>query len=199
VSLRLGAGYHNLIWIFAKDNTVSSGRDAAWLDEVVFAPAPPKILRQPFDKNVMPGVDVTIPAFVEGAPPLNFQWMKNGTNLAGANSMYLTLSKVTRLDSGTYSLRAWNDHGSVTSSNALLRVLTAQALSGPIRLPEGGITATSRVIGGRAPGTWEAQASSNLIDWVTFPGALTLTNGTLLLRDTNPAMMPLRFYRIVEP
>ena len=45
---------------------------------------------------------------------------------------------------------------------------------------------------------FEAQGSTNLVDWVTLPDALALTNGSLLLRDMDRTNQPQRFYRIVE-
>jgi hypothetical protein len=45
---------------------------------------------------------------------------------------------------------------------------------------------------------FEAQASTNLVDWVTLADALSLTNGSLLLRDADSTNHPQRFYRLVE-
>jgi hypothetical protein len=45
---------------------------------------------------------------------------------------------------------------------------------------------------------FEAQASANLVDWTTLPAALTLSNGSLLLRDPSSGNFPDRFYRLVE-
>jgi len=41
------AGSHTLNWAYAKDATVTAGQDAAWLDEVTFAPAAPLMLSAP--------------------------------------------------------------------------------------------------------------------------------------------------------
>jgi len=43
-----------------------------------------------------------------------------------------------------------------------------------------------------------AQASSNLVDWVALPNALSVTNGLLLLQDLDQSGIPARFYRILE-
>ena len=45
---------------------------------------------------------------------------------------------------------------------------------------------------------FEAQASTNLVNWETLTNALSLTNGSLLLRDPNTANLPQRYYRVVE-
>jgi alpha-tubulin suppressor-like RCC1 family protein len=41
------AGAHTLNWAYMKDGTVTSGRDAGWLDEVTFTPAAPFALSAP--------------------------------------------------------------------------------------------------------------------------------------------------------
>ena len=45
---------------------------------------------------------------------------------------------------------------------------------------------------------FEAQVSADLTNWVALTNSLTVTNGALLLDDTNNANRPTSFYRIVE-
>jgi hypothetical protein len=45
---------------------------------------------------------------------------------------------------------------------------------------------------------FEAQASMDLVNWVTLPNALSLTNGMLLLRDSGSSNYTARYYRIIE-
>ena len=47
-------------------------------------------------------------------------------------------------------------------------------------------------------GGFEAQSSSNLINWTTLNANLTLTNGGLLLIDPQAISNSQRFYRIIE-
>jgi hypothetical protein len=47
--------------------------------------------------------------------------------------------------------------------------------------------------------SFEAQVSTNLVNWMTLSNGLTLTNGLLLLRDPASTNSPSRFYRIIEP
>jgi hypothetical protein len=42
------------------------------------------------------------------------------------------------------------------------------------------------------------EASTNLRDWTTLPGACTVTNGALLVPDPDGVQYPLRFYRLVQ-
>jgi hypothetical protein len=45
---------------------------------------------------------------------------------------------------------------------------------------------------------FEAQFSTNLVDWLVLSNSLSLTNGSLLLADPQAEGDRLRFYRILE-
>ena len=45
---------------------------------------------------------------------------------------------------------------------------------------------------------FSAQASTDLVNWVTLPNALSLTNGMLLLQDSSSSNFATRYYRLVE-
>jgi hypothetical protein len=194
---------YTLRWTYSKDISVNAGRDAGWLDEVIFTPNPPIIERQPFSQTVPLGATVTIPAIASSSTPMSYQWLKNGTNLANATAQYLTLTNVARRDSARYALRVFNAGGSVTSSNAILKVIVPQRLSGLRLLPDGSAELTSGDLDG-APllaldlPMFEAQTSTNLKDWTVLHDALIVTNDVLRLRDANRSNYPIRFYRIVE-
>jgi hypothetical protein len=47
VVMPIPAGSHVVRWVYSKDATVSTGRDASWVDEVVFTPAAPLMLTAP--------------------------------------------------------------------------------------------------------------------------------------------------------
>jgi hypothetical protein len=92
----------------------------------------------------------------------------------------------------------------VLSSNATLTVLVPpQQLSAPAFLPDGSFVLTSRYADGSAIASgdlaaFEAQASTNLVNWVVLTNALTWNNGVLQLRDAGSTNYPVRFYRMVE-
>jgi alpha-tubulin suppressor-like RCC1 family protein len=78
-----------------------------------------------------------------------------------------------------------------------------QQLSAPVRQPDGSFTFTSGNMDGGplepADVTgFQAQASTNLVNWVTLPGPLTLTNGVVAVRDAEATNHTVRFYRMVE-
>jgi hypothetical protein len=89
-----------------------------------------------------------------------------------------------------------------TSSNAVLTVHVPQLLAVPRIQPDGLILLVfSDADGGRLTAEnllhLEVQVSSNLVDWMALPGALTLHNGSLELQAATVAKGA-RFYRIVE-
>ena len=63
-------------------------------------------------------VSFNVSAF--GAMPLAYQWLLNGTNIAGATSSSLTIPDVGQTNLGSYAVVITNGVGSVTSSNAIL-------------------------------------------------------------------------------
>ncbi len=203
ITLTLSPGSHTLRWVYSKDGSLSVGRDAGFLDEVRFIPAP-AITSHPADRTVALGANVVYSvSTADRTSPMTYQWLKNGTNLPGATAQSLTLSNVTRRDSGSYAVRVSNDGGSVLSSNALLKVIAPQRLSPLHQLADGSVWMSScDADGGLLEAqdfpAFEAQAGTNLTHWETLPGALSLTNGWLWLRDTNASRFLRRFYRVVE-
>ena len=196
------AGVHTVQWTYAKDDSVSSGLDTAWLDQVAFAPAPPLITGQPQGGTVWMGGTFVLSVNAAGTPPLAFQWTKDGTAV-GSDSSTFTVSNSTRRDSGVYAVVASNAGGATTSSNAYVRVLVAQKLSGSAWFENGTLTLLSGDADGGtlSPidlGGFELQASTNLLEWTTVPEQLGLTNGLLLLRDSQASDFRNRFYRIIE-
>src|SRR6185436_1599734 len=65
-----------------------------------------------------------------GAPPLFFQWRKDGLELPDATNALLTITNVGTNDAGSYRVVVTKAEGSVTSAPASLTVFsTAQALA----------------------------------------------------------------------
>jgi alpha-tubulin suppressor-like RCC1 family protein len=202
LTLTIPPGNHTLRWSYSKDASVSSGQDAGWLDQVTFTPTL-LITQQPQSQIAWMGSNVTLQAGAAWSGIAYIQWLKNGTNLPDAHSLLLTLTNLTRADSGTYALQVSNAGGSATSSNATLVVLVPQRLSAPKILPDGSFVFSANDADGgllqpEDLAGFEVQASTNLLDWVTVPEALTTTNGMLQLRDPAAAGLPMRFYRIVQ-
>ncbi len=75
-----------------------------WIDDLcikAFPPPPPAIT--PSSLTVTVGQSATFTVNATGAGPLTYQWKKNGTPIAGANSATLTLEHVTLGDGGSFA------------------------------------------------------------------------------------------------
>ncbi len=208
-SIAIPAGTNTLQWRYSKDASYGDGQDAGWVDQFVFLPDPPVFTLQPVSQTVNMGSNVQFRVSVNGLGPFNYRLQKDSTNcwwgsafVAGNNATF-TLDTVKRMYNGAYSVVVSNNTGVVTSSNALLKVLVPQKLGNPVLLPDGTLQLTS----GDADGgllspsdlaSFEAQASTNLTDWVTLSNSLSLTNGMLWLQDSPATNCPQRFYRIIE-
>ncbi|MDW7980708.1 MAG: immunoglobulin domain-containing protein [Verrucomicrobiales bacterium] len=203
VTVPITEGSHLLRWVYVKDGSISTGQDAGWVDEVVFVPNPPVIGQHPSSVVAPAGNSVSFVVGVTGAQPLTYQWLKNGTNLPGANSPVLELLNLTRRDAGTYAVMVCNPSGCVTSSNAVLTVLVPQRLSAPAVAPDGSFVFTSGdahsgLLLPEDVARFDVQASTDLIDWANLPGVLEYTNGMLRIRDPWATNYAVRFYRLVE-
>jgi alpha-tubulin suppressor-like RCC1 family protein len=189
-----------LQWRYFKNGSGSGGQDAAWVDQVAF---PPVITSQPTNQTVNAGANVNFTFGLSGFGPFTYFWKQNGTNSVGGNSATLTLTNVGRAQNGSYSVTVTNAGGSVTSSNAILKVLVPQQIGAPTLLPDGTFQFTSGDFDGGqlSPSdlaNFELQASEDLLTWQTLSNALTLTNGTLYFRDADQTNFPARYYRILE-
>jgi hypothetical protein len=196
-------GSHTLKWTYAKDLSVSDGADAGWLDQVSFIANPPVITVQPVGRHGLSGATIGLTVAATGAPPLSYQWFKDGVAWAGATSTALTFIQATRRESGDFQVVVSNLGGSTTSSNATLVIRSPQRMGPPMGLPGGGLAFTSGDADGGflLPGdlpNFQAQATTNFVDWVALRNCLIVTNGALLLVDPDSASYPRRFYRIIE-
>jgi glucose/arabinose dehydrogenase len=84
----------------------------------------PVITKQPVPLTVAQGATATLTASVAGSATLDFQWLHDGTDVAGANTQTLTLSNVRPTDAGQYELVVSNAAGTVVSNAVQLTVLT---------------------------------------------------------------------------
>jgi hypothetical protein len=92
---------------------------------------PPTILTQPANETVYTGQSATFTVVASGSGPLYYQWMRNGSNIAGATGASYTTPAVTPSDNGaTYEVVVTNMAGTVTSENATLFFGTGLAAKG---------------------------------------------------------------------
>jgi hypothetical protein len=91
---------------------------------------PPTITTQPTNQTVGAGSRAEFDVFGTGTSPFFFQWEKDGTNLinggriSGATNNILIITNAQTSDDGNYWLNVTNPGGSVTSSVAVLTVVS---------------------------------------------------------------------------
>ncbi len=90
----------------------------------------PVITAQPVSATVTAGQPASFTVTAAGTPAPSFQWLRNGTPVAGATNTTLSFASAQLADTGVYTVRATNSVGAVTSSPAVLAIPSAmQALS----------------------------------------------------------------------
>jgi len=134
----------------------------------------PAITTQPANQMVTTGQTATFTVVASGTAPLNYQWQKNGTNIAGATSSNYTTPAATTADSGSaFRVVVTNSAGTVTSSAATLTVNAAAVAPTITKQPTNltvtaGQTATFTVMAtGTAPLSYQWQKNSANISGAT--------------------------------
>ena len=90
----------------------------------------PVIVQSPLSQSILIGQPANFTAAALGAPPLAYQWRKNGNGIAGANVTNYFIASVTAGDAGNYDIVVTNLSGSITSSVAVLTALNPAAYNG---------------------------------------------------------------------
>jgi Zn-dependent metalloprotease len=82
----------------------------------------PAITAQPVPQSVLVGAGAAFSVTATGNPTLRFQWLRNGTPVAGATASTLNLTNIQHGDRGYYSVLVSNDVGTSRSDGAMLTV-----------------------------------------------------------------------------
>lgn len=127
------------------------------LQERATAP-PPSFLRQPQDTSTVAGSFAQFSVLADGAPPLSYQWQRNGVDIAGARSPVLTVYALAGDDQARYRVVLGSPQGSITSSEAVLTVLPVPVVApvitaGPVSrtVAPGAVAVFSVTASGSAP------------------------------------------------
>ena len=93
----------------------------------------PAITAQPTDQRVVVGQTATFSVTANGTAPLNYQWQKGTTPIAGATAASYTTPATSLPDSGaTFQVVISNSVSSVTSSSAMLTVAAGTTMTGGV-------------------------------------------------------------------
>jgi hypothetical protein len=135
-------------------------------------PDGPVITFQPLSQDVDSGDTVTFAVTAEGAQPLAYQWLLDGTNLAGATGVSLTISSVQMSQAGDYSVQVTSPARlSVVSSNATLTV------------EDSGYWPVIALNGARQDYTFKSGVTYYVGSSVELYGATTIQGGAIIKPD----------------
>jgi MYXO-CTERM domain-containing protein len=116
-----GAGTDS--WAIATGTVASQTKVAIRVGANTATPTAPSITTQPANQTVTAGQTATFSVTASGTGPLQYQWTKNGTNIAGATSASYTTPATTNADNGAvFRVTVTNAQGSVLSAAASLIV-----------------------------------------------------------------------------
>lgn len=151
------------------------------VDNVKVVPAAPTLASQLTDRSVAPGGNTFFVADANGAPPLFYQWRKEGVALTGATNRDFMIANAQAGDQGSYSVAVSNAFGLVVSSNAFLTV-ACEALAAFTEQPE------EQYVGSGETFTLRADATGT--DPITFRwyrnGTLASTNRVYVQTNATP-------------
>jgi hypothetical protein len=134
----------------------------------------PTITVQPENQSVTAGATATFSVVASGTAPLSYQWLSNGTAIAGATSASYTTAATVSGDSGsTFSVQVSNSVGSATSAAATLTVTVEPVAPSITTQPQNqnvmlGATATFTVVAtGTAPLSYQWSKNGTAISGAT--------------------------------
>jgi len=157
------------------------------------AHAAPSIFRQPTNQVVWFGQSAVFEVGATGAPPLSFQWVKDGANINRATNAMLVVSNVQPASWGRYGVAVMEaGGGSVVSTQAWLWV-PARILAQPQSqsVPAGGTAQFSVVATGAPPPRYQ---------WFRETTALAnATNGTLVISNASAVQGGAYWVRAFNP
>ena len=172
------AWYKNHVqgWI----DTYSNGGCWDWLFSQSL-PSAPMIISHPQNIAVTEGDPATFSVDATGTDPLSWQWLRDGSPVAGATAASLTINPTTFADhAARVSVTLTNSVGTVTSQVAVLTIrpfppmIITQPQSQSV--PDGQVATFSAVANGAGPMTWQWYRDGAAIAGATASSHTTAAN-----------------------
>jgi hypothetical protein len=183
--------------IYAKSLTVDQIKThyAVGLTNIAVPPVAPFATREPAAASAYAGRTATFSIDAGGTSPLTYQWYKGNTPIAAGTSDILAFNAAYADNGATYKVVVTNLYGSITSTPAVLTVMTDLTLeSSPVSITRnvGSKAAFIAVSAGALPVTYQWYKGTTLIPGATnqvlWLSNLKLTDDqtTYYARITNP-------------
>lgn len=156
----------------AISNVAGQAQSSAAALTVTSPPVPPSITTQPQDLTVLSGRTASFVAAAAGSATLNYQWLRNGAAISGANQPSYTTPALAWTDTlGNYSVVVSNSSGTATSRTATLTVTPRV-----VEVGVGGAMGTAR----KEDGTVWGWGRSNFLNNVLGNGDTPVAYGTMV-------------------
>lgn len=163
-----------------------------------------RIVVQPKDRFLNPGVTSSLSVTAAGTGPFGYQWVFNGVPLEGMTNRVLNLRNVQAELNGDYHVVVNDASGSITSQVVRVKVFVPAPHAFSSLQVSPGKPATLTFIGetsalfGPYNDLYPVEVSSNLVDWSPL-ATLQRANRELVpltFSDTHAAQFDQRFYRL---
>ncbi len=154
----------------------------------------PTIVSHPIGRTVAQAGNVTFTVGASGVA-LAYQWLRNGTELAGATQSALQITNAQPYEAGNYVARVSNAAGSINSAVAALTVLVAPVITEPLTdrmVTQGGSMTFSIAAIGTAPLAYQWLRNGSVLTGqtktqLTISNATATANGVYQVRVSNTA------------
>jgi hypothetical protein len=188
---------HNAIVLFGGEDNNGS-LDTNYTFEILYQDEP-AVLEQPLVQASLIGQQAQLSVVAAGAPPIAYQWSKNGSNLtdggrlSGTGTNTLTINPAVAADSGQYLVTMSNICGLGASQPIVLNVAAGSDILA-IAVSGGGGETNQNVLITWGDNTAMLQSSTNVRGpWTTITGATSPYSYTV-----NPALRA-QFFRLFVP
>lgn len=198
-----GSSLVNQAEIFSSENDLDETDNSVTLTtSVVCGGTIPTIVADPVAATVCPGTPATFSVSAVGPAGMTFQWMKDGSPIAGATSTNFTIASAFSTDAGSYSVAISSPCGSATSKSATLGFVPDGALLTSCAMQSDGSFLLNFRTGCAA--NYTVQSTQDFINWTTLPVTVPGNGATAQYIDPAPTALVsipptqnYRFYRVI--